>query len=184
MRTSVRVRKVTSLQRSTHKINARRSGRPVNRFRRCVLAGLVVGGLLAAASPALANVKPPIRAPRPVLKISSTRKDFGFLFVGATFNPAVFTVRNATSSILPTAFSGPLSVSLQELAGSPNSFGVVQDTCTGTSLGPSQSCSVSVVFQPQGKGLAIGELAVTPPGNCCPPGPIALLSGTGRSLTD
>jgi hypothetical protein len=123
----------------------------VIRFRRFVLAGLLVGGLLAAASPAQAARAP---APEVKFKITPTKANFGLVFVGATSLPVVFTAENVGRITSGPAFAFTIG---------GNKFDIVQDTCTGASVAPGGTCSVSVVFDPLVSGIQNGQLWVGQP---------------------
>jgi hypothetical protein len=133
----------------------------VKRSGRYALAGLVVCGLLAVASPAQATKQPP--HPQVLLQISPRFENFGTVFVFATSTPAEFTVQNVGN-----ATSGPLlafSITRNDrfAVNPPEVFTIVQDTCTGTSLAPRATCSVSVVFNPKQPIFYTGDLDVGQP---------------------
>ncbi len=147
----------------------------IGRARRGALAmlasALLVGGLVAMASPAGADGG---HGPRlPSFRIEPKTANFGTLFTGQTSDPIVFTVSNVGRGT-----THPLVTGIDALVG-PDQFGIVQDSCAGVQLAPLSSCTVSVVYHPHGQfPLAIGGLDI---GNgiqrCCPPGTSALLSG-------
>jgi hypothetical protein len=174
----------TTTRTPTALAGASRATHSVSRARRYALAGLaalasvVVGGGLAAAPPAAAT-RPP--QPPSTLTITPRHAEFATTFVGSTSDPVVFTVHN-----LGKATSGTLTTGIRALSKNL-SFGIVSgtDTCTGTALAPSTSCSVAVVFDPVAPGPAFGQLEVgNGPENCCPPGPTAVFRGEGIGLVE
>ena len=80
----------------------------------------------------------------PGLVFTPAAYDFGTVFTGKTASQP-FTLTNSGG-----AATGPLTVSLSSF-GSPEFF-ITSNTCTGTSLGPGQTCTVTVRFAPVGPG--------------------------------
>jgi hypothetical protein len=72
----------------------------------------------------------------------SGTSDYGTLSPGATSSPQAFKLTNTGGSA-----TSMLKITVTPAAGTPASaFTKTADTCSGTSLGPKKSCSVSVTF--------------------------------------
>ena len=80
----------------------------------------------------------------PGLAFTPAAYDFGTLFTGKTALQA-FTLTNSSG-----AATGTLTVSLSSFGS--REFFITSNTCTGTSLGPGQTCTVTVQFAPVGPG--------------------------------
>ncbi len=95
---------------------------------------------------------------------------FGNVAVGATSSPQVFTVANTCSAVT----TGSLGVSLA--GADPDQFIKTADTCTGTTLGPSATCSITLAFAPTSVGASAASIEVTAiPGGAV----MASVSGVG-----
>ena len=110
--------------------------------RAVVLAAVVVGLLGVPVSAASAGARPA------VLAFERSQYAYGLVSVGAR-PERVFTLANSGGRA-----SGALSVSVSGSA----SFTVMADTCTGTSLGPGKSCTVTVRFAPRTVGAVSAKL--------------------------
>ena len=106
-----------------------------------VVASIALLGLLVL--PAGASAKN-----SPALSFSPSPFDFGPV-TGGSSQSKTLTLRNAGG-----AASGTLKVSLSR----SDAFTITTDSCTGRSLGPRQSCRVTVRFAPIGAGAATATL--------------------------
>ena len=97
--------------------------------------------------------------------------DYGTLSLGAT--PSVtFTLANSGGSA-----SGALAVALDNMTGTAFSIPAGGDHCSGRSLGPNKSCTVTVQFAPTATGVVTASLKAT---GAKPAGTATdALSGTG-----
>jgi hypothetical protein len=105
----------------------------------------------------------------PALAVSPAVKDFGSVLVGTTSPAQAFTLTNSGSgaSVLGTvALSG----------GAAGQFAIGGDSCSGTTLGPGASCTVSLAFGPTAVGAQAATLQF--PNDAGAP-PTAALSGFG-----
>ena len=66
---------------------------------------------------------------------------YGTLNAGQTSPPQAFTLTNSGSSA-----TAALKIALTSVTGPASAFTKTADTCTGTSLGPKKSCSVTVTY--------------------------------------
>jgi hypothetical protein len=105
----------------------------------------------------------------PALSVAPAGQDFGAVLLGATSPPQTFTLTNAggAASVLGT-------VTLA--GGGAGHFAVGGDTCSGTTLGPGASCTVSATFGPTAVG---GQTATLQFPNDAGAPPTAALSGFG-----
>ena len=121
-----------------------------NLIRRAVVAG--AGAVLAAGLPVAAagsvSAAGRVAAAGPVLAFTPSPYDFGQVTVGQ-MAAQKFTLANSGRSA-----SRALKVTL---AGSGD-FTITADTCTGTSLGPRTSCTVTVQFTPASAGTVTATL--------------------------
>ena len=132
--------------------------------RAAVLVLVVVGLLGAPVAVASAGAGPA------VLAFERSQYAYGLVSIGAR-PERVFTLANSGGRA-----SGALTVSV---AGSA-AFSAAADTCTGTSLGPGKSCTVTVRFAPRAVGPVSATLAAVGK-NHAATASIAL-SGAGRGL--
>jgi hypothetical protein len=102
---------------------------------------LAAGLVVAAAGPAAAGKAP-------ALAFSPAPYDFGQVTAGQTASQT-FTLVNSGRSA-----SAALKVTLPGSA----EFTVTADACTGTSLGPGKSCTVTVQFAPTSAGTVTAAL--------------------------
>jgi hypothetical protein len=121
------------------------------------LVGLPTGVASAGAAPA-------------VLAFQPAPYDYGHVAVGER-PERVFTLANT---------GGRASSSLTVQVSGSTAFSVIADTCTGTSLGPGKTCTVTVRFTPTGVGAVTGELAAA--GKNRAAAASAALTGAGRRL--
>ena len=117
-------------------------------IRRVVVAG---SGAVLAAVLAVAPAGPVAAGGPPVLAFTPSPFDFGPVAVGQTA-AQTFTLANSGGSA-----SRALTVTLSGSA----EFTVTADTCTGTSLGPGKSCTVTVQFAPASAGTATAALTAS-----------------------
>ena len=118
---------------------------------------------VAAAGPAAAKTGP-------VLAFTPAPDDFGVVTIGQTASQTL-TLANTGGS--PTR---ALKVALP----GPTAFAIAADTCTGTSLGPGKSCTVTVQFAPSSIGTVTAALtAISNKGAATATDP---LTGTGRAV--
>lgn len=75
--------------------------------------------------------------------------------IGSTSAPRTFTLTNTQGFSI-----GPLTTDTQFVG---TSFVLQQDTCHGTTLAPSATCTYAVAFQPTATGLVAGAIYVTAP---------------------
>src|SRR5690349_18995035 len=113
--------------------------------RRAVTAGF--GGMLAAGL-VVAAAGPAAAGKVPALAFSPAPYGFGQVTDGQTASQT-FTLANSGKSA-----SGALRVTLPGSA----AFTITADTCTGTSLGPATSCTVTVQFAPSSAGTVTATL--------------------------
>ena len=112
--------------------------------RAAVVAGAVMVALASAAGVAAASPVPP------GLAFSPSPFDYGQVTVGQAPAPTqVFTLTNA---------GGSASTMLTVTVAGSAAFTITADTCTGTSLGPRKSCTVTVQFAPTATGAAAATL--------------------------
>ena len=126
------------------------------------LAAAVAG--LAGAGPATAKPKPP------VLAFTPSSHDYGQVTTGQTASQA-FTLTNSGGQA-----TGRLKVTLTGAAG----FSITGDRCSGRSLGPGKSCTVSVGFAPTSLGTVTATL--TAAGKKPAATATVALTGTGVAL--
>jgi hypothetical protein len=104
----------------------------------------------------------------PVLAFSPASHDYQQVPVGQTPAPTqVFTLKN----------TGGSATSVLKITLPPGPFSITANTCTGTSLGPGKSCTVTVQFAPTATGGASATL--TAMSNKPAAMASAALSGTG-----
>jgi Abnormal spindle-like microcephaly-assoc'd, ASPM-SPD-2-Hydin len=117
-------------------------------WRRAMTAGfggmLAAGLLVAAAGPAAAGKAP-------ALAFSPAPYDFGQVTAGQTASQTITLANSGRSA------SGALTVTLPGSA----EFTITADTCTGTSLGPGTSCTVTVQFAPTSPGTVTATLTAS-----------------------
>lgn len=122
-----------------------------------VLVGLPASVASAGAAPAVLAFRP---APY----------DYGHVTVGQK-PERVFTLANA---------GGRASSSMTVQVSGSTAFSVTADTCSGTSLGPGKSCTVTVRFTPTGVGAVTAELAAASKNRAA--AATSTLTGAGRRL--
>ena len=137
--------------------------------------GGVIGRMVLAAATVLALVGLPAGvasagADPAVLAFHPAPYDYGHVTVGER-PERVFTLANT---------GGRASSSLTVQVSGSTAFGVTADTCTGTSLGPGKSCTVTVRFTPTDVGAVTAELAATTKNRAA--AATAALTGAGRRL--
>lgn len=87
----------------------------------------------------------------PAIAISAPQKDYGAVAVGSSSVPATFTVSNTGSS--------PLTIGAASVGGGDASQYARQgDSCSGQSLAPSATCTISVIFRPTSVGAHNGAM--------------------------
>src|SRR5215831_18464012 len=96
---------------------------------------------VAAAGPAAAKTGP-------VLAFAPSPDDFGLVTTGQAASQTV-TLANTGASAVPA---------LKVMLSDPAAFAVTTDTCTGISLGPGTSCTVTVQFAPTSSGTVTATL--------------------------
>jgi hypothetical protein len=109
--------------------------------------------------------------PKAGLSLSPPTADFGSRTVGTTSAPAGFTAKNTGN--------GPGKIATVALSGTAASdFAVTADACTGTTLAPNATCTVSVTFKPGAVGPRPASLGVTMVGG---PSATSTLTGAGTA---
>lgn len=96
-----------------------------------------------------AGSPPAASAASPSLAFDPALVDYGSVAVGQT--------ASATVRLSNTGRSGTGALTLS--VSGPAAFGLTLDDCTGLSLGPAKSCSVTVRFSPTGGGPVTGTLS-------------------------
>ena len=129
--------------------------------RTVMVAGAVVVASASAAGTAMAKPEPP------VLAFSPAPYDYQQVTVGQAATQ-VFTLKNTGGSA-----SADLAVTVPGSA----AFTVTADGCSGTSLGPRKSCTVTVQFKPAAAGSVSATLTAN--GKKSAATATDLLSGTG-----
>src|SRR5689334_9928419 len=86
----------------------------------------------------------------PVATVSPSPFDFGNQLVGQTSAPQVFTVQNTGAAGL-----------VMQNASTSGDFTVSNDACSGTTVAPGGSCTISVTFTPTQTGSRSGTLAIS-----------------------
>ena len=112
---------------------------------------------------------------RPARTISVATHDFGSQQVGTASAPVAFTVTNTGDANLTV---GPLQIS--------EGFSASSNTCSGYTVAPSATCSISVVYSPSATGPASGTLTIPNNSTVSPNNPNAgpltvALAGTGAA---
>jgi len=115
-------------------------------WRRVVAAG--AGGMLAAGMMVAAAAGPAAAGTAPMLAFTPSPSAYGQVTVGQTASQT-FTLANS---------GGMASRALTVTLPGPAGFTITADTCTGTSLGPGKSCTVTVRFAPAAAGTATAAL--------------------------
>lgn len=132
--------------------------------RAAFLVAAVAGVLGVPVGPASAG------AGAAVLVFERSQYAYGLVSIGAT-PQRVFTLANSGGRA-----SGALTISVSGSA----AFTVTADTCTGASLGPRKSCTVTVRFAPRAVGPVSARLAAVGKNHAASAG--VELRGTGRGL--
>jgi len=112
----------------------------MRRLLRVAIAATVVGVLLAVAAVGWAGGPPSID----FSPSTSGAFDFGLLGVGHTASQT-FTLTNS---------GGSASAALEVTLTGASAFSITDDGCTGTSLGPRKSCTVTIEYAPTAPGAA------------------------------
>lgn len=102
----------------------------------------------------------------PVASVSPSSFDFGNQPVGQTSAAQAFTVQNTGNAGLVMGSVSP-----------SGDFAVSSDTCSGTTVAPGGTCTVSVTFTPAQTGPRSGTLTI--PDNAADSPQLVSLSGTG-----
>jgi uncharacterized repeat protein (TIGR03803 family) len=111
-------------------------------------------------------------ASAPAVTLSATSLNFGNVPVGTPSGAMSVTVTNTGSANLIFA-SGAVTLSGMNAA----DFTILSDGCSGTTVLPNKTCSVSVTFTPSATGAASAALTFTD--NATPTTQVVNLSGTG-----
>ena len=132
------------------------------------MVGVVGLWAVVATAPAATS---PMLGWSPTTSSPPAAYDYGTLSLGAT--PSVtFTLANSGGSA-----SGALAVALDNMTGTAFSIPAGGDHCSGRSLGPNKSCTVTVQFAPTATGVVTASLKAT---GAKPAGTATdALSGTG-----
>ena len=107
----------------------------------------------------------------PNISVSPAAKDFGNVVVGESSAPQTFAVSNTGTAALSV---GTVTIS--------GDFAITGDTCSGASVQPSNTCTVSAAFVPTAAGTASGTLSIPSDDPDTPVFDVAL-SGTGTTTT-
>jgi Abnormal spindle-like microcephaly-assoc'd, ASPM-SPD-2-Hydin len=133
-------------------------------WRRTAVAVLAAAVVLSGAGAAAAKPAPS------ALAFTPSAYDYGQVAVGKTASQT-FTLANSGGSA-----SGALTLALS----GPSAFTTVGDTCSAISLGPGQSCTVTVQFAPVSAGTDTATLTAT--GKKTSAAATLSLTGTGAVL--
>jgi hypothetical protein len=109
----------------------------------------------------------------PAVSLSGTSQNFGSVLVDASSSAEQVTLTNnggANLVISTAALNGP----------NASDFAISADTCSGTTLTPSNTCSVSVTFTPSAEGSRSASLIFTDNASDSPQ--TVALSGTGIEI--
>jgi hypothetical protein len=108
----------------------------------------------------------------PQISVSSASLNFGSVSVG-----------NSSSSALTVANSGSADLVIRQISisgASAVNFTTQNDRCTGTTLSPSQNCSLQVVFSPNSTGSKSANLSISSNDPATPSQTVSL-SGSGTA---
>jgi hypothetical protein len=81
----------------------------------------------------------------PVPEFSTTFMNFGTRYIGLVYPDRTVTLTN--TGLAPLVIT---NISITGISGDPAAFTVDQDTCTGASIAPGRTCTLSVGFDPLG----------------------------------
>ena len=111
--------------------------------------------------------------PTPVFAVSPSSKDYGTQTVATSSSSQTFTVTNTGTA--------NLTITTAALAGSnPGEFTKTTDTCTGATVAPNATCTVTVTFAPTTAGAKTATLQFTH-NDAASPHTVAL-TGTGTAV--
>jgi sugar lactone lactonase YvrE len=128
-----------------------------------------------ASTPSLSPFALLVASP-PLVTLSATSLAFGPQNVGTTSAPQTATVTNTGG--------GNLTISTVAIGGTnAGDFATSNDTCTGATVAPNGTCSVSVTFKPMATGPLTGTLTFTDnSGGVARSTQTVTLSGTGTGV--
>lgn len=126
----------------------------------------------APGSPHAVSLSGVAVTPRPAVGLSATSLSFGTIAPGGTTPPQEVTVTNTGDANL---IVGTVTI------GGSAEFGKTVDGCSGATVAPAGTCTVSVVFSPASPGSKTGSLSI--PSNAAGSPHAVSLAGTGAAPT-